>query len=233
VRASVARSSKGIENLHPGLLEKLGNLMSPVVSVKGHGLNQPLTGQAKRSLTKPSFLRRVLRLSRYSPRSIRSTSNCWPALTPSCWRISAGRTICPLLETVVITRGEIPSYPAAVNDGATFGLISGLKARPHPGPLPQEREDRSRRWWINVALASGAAIARRRSNPTNATTAFELTGAARQLSLSSGERAGVRASVPLTVRGVNRTRASNRQSPPIHQSISPSIQSSPNLPGAA
>src|SRR2546426_399857 len=91
----------------------VGNLMSSVVSVKGQGLNQPLTGQAKRSLTKPSFLRRDLRLSRYSPRSMRSTSNFCPGLTSSCWRISAGRTICPLLDTVVVMRGKIPSYRVA------------------------------------------------------------------------------------------------------------------------
>src|ERR1035441_10249616 len=194
---------------------KDGILMSSVVSANSSGRNQPFSGHFKSQSTSPSFLRRFTRFSRYSPLSMRSTSNCWPGLMPSCWRISAGRTICPLLDTVVVMPGKIPSYPAAVNGGATFGLISGLKARPHPGPLPQEREDRSERLWPAADLGGGAAFARKRNNAPNATSAFELTGAARMLSLSSGERAGVRASVPLTVRGVNRTRASNRQSPPI------------------
>ena len=111
---------------------KFGHVMSSVVSVKGNGLNQPLTGQAKRSLTKPSFLRGFTRFSRYSPQSIRSTSNLWPGFTPSCWRILAGRTICPLVDTVVVIRGKIPSYPAAVKPRSSGKLIKALKVR-HAG----------------------------------------------------------------------------------------------------
>jgi hypothetical protein len=116
---------------------KFGNLMSSIVSAKGSGLNQPLTGQANRSFTKPTFLRRVLRLSRYSPRSIRSTSNCWPGWTSSCCRISAGRTICPLLETVVVTCGEILSYLASVKRAG-----KGLRA-----PCPAEIGISVQRTW--------------------------------------------------------------------------------------
>src|SRR5262249_25070744 len=82
---------------HPSL----GAEMSSVVSLQFNGWNQPLTGQARRSFTMPS-LGRFLRLSRYSPLSIRSTSNSCPASMRSCLRILAGKTICPLLETVVV-----------------------------------------------------------------------------------------------------------------------------------
>jgi len=51
----------------------LGTLMSSVVSLRSIGLNQPLTGQASSSFTKPSLRRRSFPFSRYSPRSIRST----------------------------------------------------------------------------------------------------------------------------------------------------------------
>ena len=74
---------------HPSL----GALRSSVVSVRSMGWNQPLAGQASSSFTRPSLRRRSFRLSRYSPRSSRSTSNSWPASMPSCFRISAGNTI--------------------------------------------------------------------------------------------------------------------------------------------
>src|SRR5262249_39708570 len=53
----------------------------------------------------------ALRFSRYSPGSRRWISNCCPALMSSCWRISAGRTIWPFVETVVFMIGKISSYP--------------------------------------------------------------------------------------------------------------------------
>jgi len=76
--------------------------------------------------------------------------------------------------------------------------ISGgtIKARPHPGPLPQERENFCRadigetgafiRPPITGAIGKEAA----KTEPTE-----ELPASARLLSLSPGERVGVRASV--------------------------------------
>jgi len=93
----------------------LGTLISAVVSVRSIGLNQPLTGHASSIFTKPSLRRRSFRFNRYSPQSIRSTSNSCPGLMPSCCRNSAGRTICPLVETVVFIHCKISSYAANLN----------------------------------------------------------------------------------------------------------------------
>jgi hypothetical protein len=91
--------------------------MSSVVSVRSSGWNQPFSGHFNSQSTKPSLLGRCIRFSRYSPHSIRSTANFCPGLMPSCCRISAGRTTCPLLDTVVVMRGKILSYPASVKPG--------------------------------------------------------------------------------------------------------------------
>ena len=76
---------------------------------------------------------------------------------------------------------------------------NGLHARPHPGPLPQERGRRSRRLWKPTRPGVGAASERKGSNATDATEAIELSNSARQFSLSPGERAGVRANLLLTL----------------------------------
>jgi hypothetical protein len=73
---------------------------------------------------------------------------------------------------------------------------NGLHARPHPGPLPQERGRRSRRLWKPTRPGVRAPSGRKGSNATDATEAIELSSSARQFSLSLGERAGVRASRP-------------------------------------
>jgi hypothetical protein len=88
----------------------LGIVMSLVVSLRSIGSNQPLTGQASSRFTNPSLRCRSFRFSRYSPRSIRSTSNSWPDSMPSRRRISAGRIIWPFVETVVFMLGKIGSY---------------------------------------------------------------------------------------------------------------------------
>jgi hypothetical protein len=62
--------------------QSLGTFMWSMVPLRSIGLNQPFTGQASSSLTRPSLRRRSLRFSPYSPRSMRSTSNPWP--TPRC-----------------------------------------------------------------------------------------------------------------------------------------------------
>ena len=72
------------------------------------------------------------------------------------------------------------------------------EVRPHPGPLPQERGRRSRRLWKTTSPGVGAPSGRKGSNATDATEAIELSNSARKFSLSLGERAGVRASLPLT-----------------------------------
>jgi hypothetical protein len=72
-----------------------------------------------------------------------------------------------------------------LSSGAVFGLISGFEARPHPSPLPQER-----------------------GNATKATKTFELSGNVWNLSLSPGERVGVRAGLPLTFCGADYSGAS-------------------------
>ena len=81
-----------------------GKEMSSVVSSRAARWNQPLTGQASRSATKPSFRGRFVRLRRYWPSSILWTSNSWPGLMPSRCRIAAGKTICPLLDMVVFIK---------------------------------------------------------------------------------------------------------------------------------
>jgi hypothetical protein len=68
----------------------------------------------------------------------------------------------------------------------THGLKNGLHARPHPGPLPQER-----------------------GNLTKAANVFELSDTVRTLALSPGERAGVRAGLPLTFPRVHHTLRAN------------------------
>lgn len=92
-----------------------GALMSFVVSVRSSGWNQSLVGQASNNFTRPLLLGRSFRLRRYSPRSSRSISNSCPGLTSSSRRISAGRMICPFVETVVLILGKILSYQPTVN----------------------------------------------------------------------------------------------------------------------
>ncbi len=68
-------------------------------------------------------------------------------------------------------------------------------ARPHPGPLPQEREKRTPRHstWNVVDLR--AAVGTERRLAANATESNARFGDVTSLSLSPGERAGVRAGV--------------------------------------
>src|SRR5262249_54159568 len=122
----------------------LGGTMSLVVCDRPIGLNHPLAGQASKSCTKPLLRRPFLRLSRYSPSSMRSTSNCWPANMPSCWRISAGSTIWPLLETVVtmdvryrLTNG-ISSFLRTLFHRVCF---DGHCARPEVKPLSRHQHN--------------------------------------------------------------------------------------------
>jgi hypothetical protein len=75
---------------------------------------------------------------------------------------------------------------------------NGLHARPHPGPLPQERGRRARRLWKTTRPGVLSPSGRKGSNATDATEAIELSNSARKFSLSPGERAGVRVSLPLT-----------------------------------
>jgi hypothetical protein len=66
------------------------------------------------------------------------------------------------------------------------------------GPLPQEREERSQRLWNTAFPGRRAVFKRKQTNAINATRGYELSSTVQNLPLSPGERAGVRASVPLT-----------------------------------
>ena len=147
----LARSREGIQHLHASLVEvarvlrgggeivlerhgsdqvghaSRGTLMSSVVSLRSIGSNQPLIGQASSSFTNPSLRCGSLRFNRYSPRSIRSTSNTCPDLMPSRCRISAGRMIWPFVETVVFTLGKIMSYLPKVNSILVGQFIETMK----------------------------------------------------------------------------------------------------------
>ena len=70
--------------------------------------------------------------------------------------------------------------------------------RPHPGPLPQEREKHSPR--LGHADAPGCRVIFSAKDEQAAITIAtdELSNAVAPLSLSPGERAGVRAGVPPT-----------------------------------
>ena len=70
-----------------------------------------------------------------------------------------------------------------------------INDRPHPGPLPQEREEHSQRSWNPIPLGLRTVFERRPYRAPIATGAFEPSSDARNISLSLGERAGVRASV--------------------------------------
>jgi hypothetical protein len=76
--------------------------------------------------------------------------------------------------------------------------MNGLNTRPHPGPLPQERESYSPRSGYANALDCRAAFS---AKDTTAVTSKGTSGLARDMcgcSLSPGERVRVRASVNLT-----------------------------------
>src|SRR4029077_247887 len=78
------------------------------------GTKNPFSGQARSHSHQPSFLGGSCRIRRYSLRLIRLISNFCPGSTPSCFRNSAGSTIWPLLETVVVMRCKMPSYLRSV-----------------------------------------------------------------------------------------------------------------------
>ena len=74
------------------------------------GTKKPFSGQPRSQSSAPSLGAGERRLSRYSPRPRRSTSNACPASIRSCRRNSAGRTIWPFEETVVFISCKISSY---------------------------------------------------------------------------------------------------------------------------
>jgi hypothetical protein len=81
---------------------------------------------------------------------------------------------------------------------------NGTEARPHPSPLPREREKRWQRSLNTTPLGADAVFERTPNHATNATKAFELSSIVQNLPLSPGERAGVRAS-PLALPRVHQT----------------------------
>ena len=74
-------------------------------------------------------------------------------------------------------------------------MKNGLQDRPHPGPLPQEREDRSPRFGDAEVAACRATFSTNAEVGAVAPKMNELSSTGRKLSLSPRERVGVRASV--------------------------------------
>lgn len=108
----VAVSALPVVRLHPFERRLSQRLQSAaVVSDRSSGQNQSFIGHACSNLTSPR-LRRVDRLSRYSPRASRSITNTCPGSMPSRCRMAAGKTILPLVETMmripVVYRTERP-----------------------------------------------------------------------------------------------------------------------------
>jgi hypothetical protein len=102
-------------------------------------------------------------------------------------------------------------------------------ARPHPGPLPEERE--SRRPTLNtlpITLAVGA-ILRFVSEAVRPPNAFLSATRGRTIHPLLGERAGVRASVPLTFLSVLHSNTSRSPTGPAH--FAESIAFAPDFQG--
>jgi hypothetical protein len=70
------------------------------------GTKKPLAGQASYESTSPRFGGGLRLRRRYSPRAILSTSNSSPGSIASCLRSSAGRTIRPFDDNLVLTSQE-------------------------------------------------------------------------------------------------------------------------------
>ncbi len=73
--------------------------------------------------------------------------------------------------------------------------MNGVYVRPHPAPLPQEREKYSPALCETMAAGCRTRTGRNRKNEPIATGTCKFSSAARWLSLSPGERVGVRAGV--------------------------------------
>ncbi len=70
---------------------------------------------------------------------------------------------------------------------------SALEFRPHPDPLPQEREKRLPRYDDANLPGSQTLRSANEPSPANATTTIDLSSAPRRCPLSPGERGRVRA----------------------------------------
>src|SRR6185436_10623355 len=70
-----------------------------------------------------------------------------------------------------------------------------MLARPHPGPLPEEREKHSPVLWLNNRAWLSCASETKDKEAGTAIVTSEFSSTVPTLSLSSGERVGVRASV--------------------------------------
>jgi len=77
------------------------------------------------------------------------------------------------------------------------GVVNGRmsNARPHPGPLPQEREDRSLINGSSSVVLDCVRFSKTASKATTALCVHEISEAFRTFTLSPGERVGVRVSV--------------------------------------
>jgi len=79
--------------------------------------------------------------------------------------------------------------------GSTLEKSNGVYARPHPGPLPQERENHSPVTGDSEMTGSLALFGANDGKAVTAMTTTKFFGNAHSFPLSPGERAGVRASV--------------------------------------
>jgi hypothetical protein len=70
-----------------------------------------------------------------------------------------------------------------------------MNARPHPGPLPQERENHLPASGKATVLGPSISFHAKKKAAAIATAANEFWSDVERLSLSPGERVGVRASV--------------------------------------
>jgi len=84
--------------------------------------------------------------------------------------------------------------------GSDWG--SGLKFRPHPGPLPQERENRSAASVCAKTVRLGKLFfSAHHGNAAAASGDIKLSNCDASLTLSPGERAGVRAELVTVLSG--------------------------------
>jgi len=73
--------------------------------------------------------------------------------------------------------------------------MCGIDARPHPGPLPEERENRPPLFGETDVSGDRACLGANVRQTVTANTTTEFPNAAASFPLSLGERDGVRASV--------------------------------------
>ena len=108
------------------------------------GTKNPFSGHCRSRSTSPSFRLVGRRTRRYSPRRTRSTSNCCPALIRSSRRNSAGSTICPFEEILVIIEVRLRLTKLAIKRATRSPSTSRPPICRVPPRLPAFRPNRGR-----------------------------------------------------------------------------------------